>query len=202
GAVNSDRYMATAGRAGKAAELALLAEDPAAAFQQKQRQYYATALAREALQLEKEIGKFEKVAKRFSKREVVGIDVPYTNFIQDILMRVGKPVRRSVQDLADAIANGEYHSLQEFVEGKNGFYLREVAVADTLFDPSFRKKFESLTTDEFNAVNTSIKSLVKNGRDEQKVTRAGEEADLRDIKGQMIKQLEQFKERTYDAAGG
>src|SRR5207237_6938891 len=97
---------------------------------------------------------------------------------------------------------GEYHSLQEFVEAKTGFYLREVAVADTLFNPSFRRKFESLTTDEFNAVNTSIKSLIKNGSDEQRVTRPGEEADIADIKAQMITQLQQFKERTYDAKGG
>lgn len=200
--VDSAAYMKAAGKAGRNAELALLNNDPAAAFQAKQQQYYATVIANEASKLEKDLGKFDKLAKRFSKREVTGIDPAYTNFIHDILQRVGKPVRRSIQDIATEIGAGEFKSLQDFVEGKNGFYLREVAVADMLYDPAFRKKFESLTVDEFRAVNDSIKSLVKNGRDEQKITKAGVEADLGDIKSQMIEQLERFQEKTYDAKGG
>lgn len=200
--VSSDRYMAAAGRAGKAAELALLANDPATAFQAKQRQFYATVLAREAVQLEKDLGKFETIAKRFSKREVASVDQEYTNFMHDILLRVGKPVRRSIQDLEIEIAAGEYHSLQEFVDGKNGFYLREVAVADMLYDPGFRKKFEDLTVDEFNAVNMSIRSMLANGRDEKKITKAGIEEDLTIVRNQMVDQLQQFQEKTYDAKGG
>ncbi len=65
--------MATAGKAGKAAELALLKNDPAEAFKEKQRQYYATALANEAMKTEKSLGQFDKIAKRFSKREVATI---------------------------------------------------------------------------------------------------------------------------------
>lgn len=202
GTVDSAAYMKAAGKAGRNAELALLNQDPAMAFQAKQQQYYATVIANEAAKLEKDLGKFDKVAKRFSKREVTGIDPAYTNFVHDILQRVGKQVRRSVQDIATEIEAGEFKSLQEFVEGKNGFYLREVAVADMLFDPAFRKKFEDLTVDEFRAVNDSIKSLVKNGRDEQKITKAGTEADLGEIKSQMIESLERFGEKTYDAKGG
>lgn len=200
--INSDRYMATAGKAGREAELALLKNDPAAAFQAKQRQFYATVLAREAVKLEKEMGKFEKVAKRFSKREVASVDQEYTNFIHDILMRVGKPVRRSVQDLETEIGVGEYHTLKDFVEGKQSYYLREVAVADILFDQNFRKKFEDLTVDEFNATNTSIKSLLANGRDEKKITKAGVAEDLDVVRGQMVESLRRFQEKTYDAKGG
>ena len=200
--VDSDRYMAAAGRAGRQAEMALLNNDPAAAFVAKQRQFYATVLAREAAQLEKDLSRFDKLAKRFSKREVASVDQEYTNFIHDILLRVGRPVRRSIQDLETEIQAGEYKGLQSFVEGKQGFYLREVAVADMLYDPGFRKRFEDLTVDEFNAVNTSIKSLVANGRDERKITKAGTEADLAEIRGQMINQLQEFQEKTYDAKGG
>ena len=202
GSFSSDRYMATAGKAGKAAELALLKNDPAEAFKEKQRQYYATALANEAMKTEKSLGQFDKIAKRFSKREVATIDQEYTNFIHDILMRVGKPVRRSIQDLETEIQAGEYKSLPEFVEGKETHGLREVPVADILLDPNFRKKFEDLTVDEFNAVHDSVKTLIKNGRDEKKITKAGEEADLGEIKAQMIEQLKAFPERTYDAKGG
>lgn len=202
GSVSSDAYMRAAGKAGRQAELALLGEDPATAFRAKQQQYYATVIANEAAKLEKEMGKFDKLAKRFSKREVPAVDQEYTNFIHDILMRVGKPVRRSIQDLETEIAAGEYKDLKSFVEGKNGFYLREVAVDDRLFDPNYRKTFEQLTVDEFNGVNTSIKSMLTNGRDEKKITKAGTEADLNEIKQQMIGQLQRFQEQTYDAKGG
>jgi hypothetical protein len=202
GSFSSDRYLATAGKAGKAAELALLKDDPAAAFKEKQRQYYAIALANEAIKTEKSLGQFDKVAKRFSKREIATVDQEYTNFIHDVLMRVGKPVRRSIQDLESEIQAGEYKTLSDFVNGKETHGLREVPVADILLDPNFRKKFEDLTVDEFNAMNDSIKTLVKNGRDEKKIVRAGEAADLGEIKAQMIEQLSQFQERTYDAKGG
>ena len=202
GSVSSDAYLRAAGKAGRQAELALLSADPATAFRAKQQQYYATVIANEAAKLERDLGKFDKTAKRFSKREVPSVEQEYTNFIHDILMRVGKQVRRSVQDLETEIGAGEYKSLQDFVEGKNGFYLREVAVADMLFDSGFRKRFEDLTVDEFRAVDTSIRSLIANGRDEKKITKAGVAEDLAVVKGQMLEQLAQFQERTYDAKGG
>ena len=200
--VDSAAYMKAAGKAGRNAEMALLKQDPAAAFQAKQQQYYATVIANEAQKLEKDLARFDKTAKRFSKREVTGIDPAYTNFIHDILQRVGKQVRRSIQDVETEIAAGEYHSLQDFVEGKNGFYLREIAADDRLYAPGFRKAFDDLSVDEFRGVDTTIKSLVKNGRDELKITKAGVEADLKDVKGQMIESLERFQEKTYDASGG
>lgn len=202
GSVSSDAYLAAAGKAGRQAELALLAEDPATAFRAKQQQYYATVIANEAVKLERDVAKFEKVTKRFSKREIATVDQEYTNFIHDILLRIGRPVRRSIQDLETEIAAGEYKDLQSFVEGKNGFYLREVAVADQFFDPNYRKDFADLTVDEFRGTKMSIDSLVANGRSEKKITKAGADADLAEIKGQMINQLREFQERTYDAKGG
>jgi hypothetical protein len=202
GSVDSSAYMRAAGKAGRQAELALLSNDPAAAFVAKQQQYYATVIANEASKLEREIGQFDKAAKRFSKREITTVDQEYANFIHDVLLKVGKPVRRSVQDLQGEIAAGEYKSLQDFVEGKQSFGLREMPVADFLFDDNFRKAFDDLTVDEFRGVNDSIKTMIKNGRDEKKITKAGTEADLAEIKAQMIEQLKQFQEKTYDAKGG
>lgn len=202
GSVSSDAYFRAAGKAGRISEAARWKGDAQGEFRAKQQQYYAMVIANEALKTEKSLAQFDKVAKRFSKREVATIDQEYTNFIHDILMRVGKSVRRSVQDLETEIAAGEYKSLPEFVEGKETHGLREVPVADILLDPNFRKKFEDLTVDEFNATNDSIKTLIKNGRDEKKIVKAGVEADLSDIRKQMIDQLSEFQERTYDAKGG
>jgi hypothetical protein len=202
GSVSSEAYLRAAGRIGHQVESGLLDAKSHEAFAARLQQYYATVIANEAAKLEKDLVKFDKVAKRASAREMTGVDQEYTNFIHDILLRVGRPVRRSIQDLGTEIAAGEYKDLQSFVEGKQGFYLREVAVADMLFDSAFRKKFEDLTVDEFRAVDTSIKSLIANGRAERKLTKAGEAADLAVVKDQMIDQLAQFQERTYDAKGG
>jgi hypothetical protein len=203
GSFSSDQYMRAAGKSGKAAELALLKDDPQEAFRAKQQQYYATVMANEAMKTEKALGQFDKLAKRFSKREIATVDQEYTNFIHDILMRVGKPVRRSIQDLETEIAAGEYKSLPEFVQGKETHGLREVPVADILLDPNFRKKFEDLTVDEFNATNDSIKTLLKNGRDEKKINKAGEAFDLNEVKQQMIDQLASttLVPKKYDAKG-
>lgn len=199
GSLSVDKFLSEAGKAGRATESALLKDEPAEAFKQKQRQYFATLLAREAKKLEKEMDRFDKTAKQFSKREVPSIPQEYTNFIHDILMRTGQMVRRSIQDLQEAISHGEHTTLEDFVAGKEAA-LREVPVAEFLFDEAFAKPVEQMTTNEFRAVHDSIKTLIKNGRDEKRIIKEGEEADLDVIRGQMVDELKTFKERKYNAA--
>lgn len=201
GSLDTDKFLASAGKSGKAAEMALLKGDFAEAFREKQRQYLAMQMANEAKKLEKQIDQFDKQAKRLSSRDQPSMEPTYVPFIHQILMQVGKPIRRSVQDLQSALGNvGK--SLEEFVDEKQQHSLREVPVAAFLYDPAFQKKFEDLTAEEFRAVHDSIKALSKNARDELKIYKAGEEADLADIKTQMVEQLRTFKEKHYDAAGG
>lgn len=197
---STDKYLRQAGKSGAAAEAALLDGDFAAAFKAKQQQYLSMLLANEAKKLEKAKDQFDRTAKRFSKREVPGIEPEYTNFIHDILMRVGKPVRRSVQDLQEAIARGEQKTLEDFVEYKQQHDMREVPVAEFLYDQSFRKNLDDLTAAEFKAVHDSIKTLVKNGRDEQKLIREGEERDLAELRKQMIDQISTLPERKIEAS--
>lgn len=200
--VSSDQGLAEAGRAGRAAEMALLKGDYAEAFRQKQRQYNAVVMANYARKFEKEQARFEKLAKRFSSREVPGVEQEYTNWVHDILGRTGNPVKRSVEDLAGAIDRSEQKTLADFVEFKELHDMREVPVAEFLQDPEFRKRAEDLTTAEFQALHDSIRALAKNGRDELKLIKAGEEFDLNEKKREMIAQLAQFKEKHYDASGG
>lgn len=200
--VSSDGGLAEAGRAGRATEMALLKGDYAEAFRQKQRQYNATVMANYARKFEKTQAQFEKLAKRFSSREVAGVEQEYTNWVHDILGRVGSPVKRSVQDLAENIARSEQKTLADFVDFKELHDMREVPVAEFLQDPAFKKQAENLTTAEFAAMHDSIKALAKNGRDEMKIIKAGEEYDLAQTKAEMIAELATFKEKHYDAAGG
>ncbi|MDE2106377.1 MAG: hypothetical protein KGL39_54680, partial [Patescibacteria group bacterium] len=161
GDISSDRFLADAGRAGRAVEASLLKGDAAEAFRQRQRRDWAFMMAREARKTEKAMGQFDRTAKRFSAREISSVDQEYTNYIHDILQRVGKPVKRSVQDLAKAIGD---KSIVEFAAYKQAHDLREVPVADFLGEPGFRKQFDDLSVEEFEAVHNSIKTLIKNGR--------------------------------------
>lgn len=202
GGISTDKYLANAGRAGTLAERALLEEKPSDAFKYKQQQYISMLLANEAKRLEKERKGFDKNAKTFSKREVSSVQQDYTNFIHDILGRVGQVVRRSVQDLQESIARGEQTNLEDFVNFKEQHDLRELPVADFLYDPTFRKPLDELTVDQFRAVNDSIKALITNGRDEQKIVRAGEAADLAVVKEKMIDELKTFPERKREVIEG
>lgn len=202
GDVSVDSYLRDAGRAGREAELALLKGDFAEAFRQKQRQFLAVTTATEAKKLEKLRDQFDTTAKRLSAREVPSIDQEYTNWIHDVLSRVGKPIRRSVQDLTESLSRSEQKTLGDFVDFKEFHDMRELPVAEFLLDPSYRKSFDSLSVSEFKAVADSIKALAKNGRDEKKITKQGEEADLAEVKGRMIEELQTFQEKNYDASGG
>lgn len=197
---NADKFMDTMAKHGRDAERALIAGDPASALVSMQKKYLSALLAAQARTLAKEIGQFNKVADRFRSRVVTNIDPEYTNFIQQILTQVGKPVRRSLEDLQKQIGAGESKSLEDFVGDKSGM-LREMPVMPDLFDPNWKRDFNDLTAAEFRGVAGSIKAMVHNGRDELKIEKAGEQADLAEIRGQMVGQLQSFKERMYDAKG-
>lgn len=202
--ISSDKFLQAAGKAGRATELALLKKDPAEAFRQKQRQFLAFSMATAARKLEKSLERFEKIAKRFSAREVSGVHQEYTNWIHDILGRTGNPVKRSVQDLQESLARGGQTgttTLADFAAYKEAHDLREVPIADFLTDASYRKEVGQMTAAEFEAVHNSIKALVANGRDEAKIIKAGEAADLAVVKEQMLEQIRRFAEKEYDVEG-
>ncbi len=199
--IDTDKFLASAGKAGKAAEMSLLKEDYAGAFRAKQQQYLAMQMAIEAKKLEKSMPSFDKLAKRLSARDQPSLDPSYIPYIHQILFQIGRQVKRSVQDLQSALAY-QGKTLEEFVDFKQQHDLREIPVAEFLLDPAFKKEFENLTVEEFRAVHDSIKALNANARDELKIYKAGEAADLADIKTQMIDQLRTFKEKFYDAKGG
>lgn len=186
--LKTDKFLASAGKAGRLAEDALLKADYTEAFKAKQQQYLAMLMAKAAKGLEKSLDQFDRTAKRMSKREIPGMEAEYTNWVHDILMRVGQPVRRSIQDLQEAIGKEAQDNLKDFVTAKQAD-LREVPVADFLYDANFRKKFDDLTAEEFDGVHGSIKTLVKNGRDEKKIYKDGEASDLKSILDRMKDQL-------------
>jgi hypothetical protein len=188
GSISSDAMLAAAGRAGRAAEDALLKGDPAEAFRQRQRQYAAVMHAKEALKVEKAQAQFDKLTKTFQKREVPGALQEYTNQIHDLLVRLGQPVRRSIQDIAESTKADGYDSFGAFVDAKESSF-RELHVPDFLRDPNFHRPTKDLTADEFMQTHSALKALAFNARDEMKVIRAGEKADLAATRAEMVEKL-------------
>lgn len=172
-----------------------------AAVGDKVKQYLSLAFAQEARRLFNERKEFAKLAKRFEDREVKGVPQVYTDFIHDILMRLGQSIDRTPQDLVDSInGHGEGKSLRDFVEGKQSD-LYELPVADFLLEPNFNRHLEDLTAGEFREANDSLTAMFTNAKMEEKITRAGFAADLKVVKKELIKQLETFAIRHYDAEG-
>lgn len=185
--IKTEKYLKDAGRAGREAELALLKGDPGEAFKAKQKQYLSVLLANEAKKFEKEKGKFDSLAKKFSKRDVENTSTEYVNYIQDMLLRLGQPLRRSVQDLQEAISKEGYASFENFVADKEASF-RDIFLPE-FFDEKFQKNADELSVEQFRAINKSIQAMAFHGRDELKIDRAGEKRDRAEIIDQMKEKL-------------
>jgi hypothetical protein len=192
--ISTDKFLRVAGKAGRAAEMALLKEDYAEAFREKQLQNNAMIRANYAKAYEKSRRAFDRTAKQFRKREVASVPQEWTNWIHDILQRTGNQVNRSVQDLAENIGRQSEKTLQAFAEAKEAetFGLRETPIADFLLDPQFRASMDSLTAEQFAGLKQSIDVLAKQGRDEKKITVAGETADRDVVLREMREKLKTF----------
>ena len=198
--LSSDKLMAQMGKHGSDAERSLIAGDPATALQSLERKTRTAFMAAEARKVEKSIATFDKRAKQLAKRELKSILPEYSNYIHQVLMSIGKPVRRSFQGIqADIEARGT-GTLREFADAKEAA-LRVLPVWDQLNDPTFRKEYSSLTVNEFKAVEGTVRALRANGMEELKVYKAGDAEQLEIVKGQLKSSLQRFKELAYDANG-
>jgi hypothetical protein len=194
GQISSDRLLQTAGKVGKKIEEAGAKGDWAEAYRLSQQRNHAVILAKFARDFEREKRQLDRTAKTFRKREVPSVPAEYTNWVHDLLNRVGYGINRSVQDLAENIARQESKTLQDFVQQKEAEWmgLRELPVADFLMDPTFRKKVAELSYSDFMGLKNAIDSLVKAGRDEKKIYREGEAHDLEATLGEMREKLSTF----------
>ena len=188
GGMSSRKYMNDSGRFGRKLEKALLAEDPLEAFKSAQAQYISASMAKEARQVEKERAGFLKEVKRFSKREVPGVDPEYTNWVHDILSRIGYDVRIRA-DLDTEINAQTDKTLQDFLNTKASMG-REIYVPEFLLDPTFEKDLGKMSVLDARRTMQAVKSLARNGRDELKVKNQGKRLDLNDLLDQMLDQLE------------
>jgi len=202
--ISSDRLIQTAGKLGRKIEEASSKGDWAEAYRISQQRNYATIAAKFARDYEKAAASLDRTAKTFRKREVPSVAQEYTNWVHDLLVRVGYPINRSVQDLAEGISRASERTLQEFVDAKKAEWmgLRDLPVADAFLDPAFREELKNLSHKDFREFKNGVDVLVKAGRDEKKIYREGEAADREAVLQEMIGKLETFPLKEYPATKG
>jgi hypothetical protein len=191
GGMKSDKYLREAGKASRKLEKALLEDDPVEAFRQAQHQYIMSAMAKEAKAVEKEKAAFAKQVKRFRDREVSGVPQEYTNWVHDILTRVGYTVHRTSEDLRNEIAANPDHSLSDFLDTKTSSGL-EIYVPDFLVDPTFKQDINKLTVLQARQVMKAVKSMAKVGREENQIIYKGEKMDLKDFLDSAVDKLSEL----------
>lgn len=196
--VSSDRYLATAGRAGKAVENFLLKQDYEGAFREKQRQFYATLLAREAIQFETQAAKFEKLSARLSKREVKAVEPEYLDFIHGLLGEAGVPVKRSMDEITQSKGYyGNDAGMASFVASKNmeGW---DLAVSEALQNGP-AKPLDQMTVGEARELMDAVTSLNHVGRAVRKVEIAGEKRDFAEFRAEVVRNIEELPVRSRES---
>lgn len=192
--VSSDRYMNTAGRAGKTVENALLKGDFALAFREKQRQWYSTLLAREAIQFETQSAKFEKLADRLAKREVKAVEPEYLDFIHGLLLEAGVPVKRSLDEVNQSKVYHGQEDLGGFVASKNAEGW-DLAVGEALQQGKV-KPLDQMNVAEMREFMDAVTSLNHVGRAVRKIEIAGDKQDFAEFRAEVIRNLETLPART------
>lgn len=195
--VSSDRYLAAAGRAGRAVENALLKQDFEGAFREKQRQFYSTLLARNAVEFEQRSAKFERLASRLSKREVKAVEPEYLDYIHGLMLEAGMPIKRNINEVAEskeAYGNG---SLADFVASKSleGW---DLAVSEAL-QSGPAKPFDQMTVGEMNDFMDAVTSLNHVGRAVRKIEIAGEKQDWAEFRSKIIDNIQQLPARSRES---
>lgn len=195
--VSSDRYLAAAGRAGKLVENLLLKQDYAGAFREKQRQFYSTILAKEAIQFEAQAAKFEKLAARLSKREVKAVEPEYLDFVHGLLGEAGVPIKRSMDEVAQSKEYYGHPDLATFVESKNleGW---DIAVSEAL-QQGPPKALDAMTVGEMREFMDAVTSLNHVGRQVRKIEIAGEKKEFSDFRSEVIRNIEQLPARSRES---
>lgn len=192
--IKLDRFLSEAGKAGREAEMKLLIGKVEDAFQQKQRQYVAMLMAREAKALEKEQAQFDKTAKRFSSRKIENVEQSYTDYVQALLSLAGLKVRRSDKEIAESIQAFGTGSLEAFVQRKEreGW---DLAVSDNVQQRNI-KQIEQMNVAEFREFKEAIDSLVHIGREEKKIIVGEAKRDFDEVKKEIIENIVQLPERS------
>lgn len=204
--ISSDKFLATAGKAGRAVEEALLkghnegtGGDFATAFKEKQRQYIAITMATEAKKIEKAKAQLDRMAKTFAKREVPAVEQDYTNYIQGLLQQAGYPIRLTPDEIRANIDASGYAAMPDFIAEKQSFGWEPAVSEDIQYNGV--KPVEQMTATEFRDFKDAIDSLNYIGRQERKIEVLGQKLDWEEYRKEVIDNVSQLPVRPRESQG-
>lgn len=193
----SDSFLSAAGRAGRDAEMGLLKSDFAEAFRQKQRQYIAVEMAKQARALEKSQKRLEKRMKPYSKREIPKqVSGEYANFVQSLMSQAGVKMKLLPDEIVRGLEAEGHANLDSFIAERSSF--GEDFNVPEAYTP---KQISAMTVGEWRDFNDAITSLDHNGREAKKINVAGEKIDYAEWRDEAINQLKQRPMRDIDKMG-
>src|SRR5713226_9096925 len=197
GQLSSSRLFQNALQLGKKVEEAGAQGKWDKAYRLMQHRQYAVEGAKLALEYERSRKALDRTAKTFRKREVASVATTFTNWVHDLLNRVGYPLDRTKQgltDLQENIGRQTSSTLAAFVREKTAEWngQRDLPIADFIQDAGFRQKLDTLTNSQFQDFKSAVDMLIKAGRDEKKIYVEGEARDLVETKQEMRDKLSTF----------
>lgn len=197
--ITSDKYLNAAGKTGRAAEIGLLKGEIDVAFREKQKQYMAMLLAKEARTLEKEQKQFAKTVQKLSKRDVKGLDNQYQDAIQMLLWQIGASPRRSMPEIQASLAKQPYATLPDLVAGAAGDGWQPMVSGDIIAGNI--KPLDQMTVGEFREFKTAIDSLNYIGRQTEKINVAGAKEDFAVYKAEVLANITSLPRRSREGQG-
>lgn len=212
--ITYQNFMESAKRAADRVEKAALKEEWDEAFKYAQQREYAIAKAKEAREFEKLGKEFDRTAKVNAKRSRPKvIDQGYLNWVHQIYTQIGKPVRRTLQDIEKELESRDLPTawgpdLKDFVNGEslNG---QEISVPDYLYGKrlpdgsvkAWRKQYDHMTGQEFLDIKDTIDSLLQGGRNVMHVLSKHDEAALEDAQREAEGTIKGLGNLNLDAKG-
>jgi len=186
------KYAALAKKAGDEAVRRMSKGDYEGAIEAKNREIMCHALAKEAIDMDKEIKSAMKYFANIDKRgnKMKGIPHEFNVQTDKIMAKYGLLSREPLQGLDGDIP------LRKFLYGdkEDPNYKSVVDTYDTPFVADFiidgdGKAYSDLTINELRDLKTSLKSLRKIGRDADKTLADGKKQSISQMVGQMVEKL-------------
>lgn len=192
---NYRQYARAERKAAREVQSAILRKDFVAAAAAKQRQIFNMILFEQMRKASTRIERSRSMMEQLASKKVhKGIDQAYTNQIHDLINRFGFDSRRG-----EELERTKGETLEEFMMSLRMEGGLEPAVDFSLFDHSLTP-FNELTYDQFDVLDTAVRSLRALGRNEKTITVLGEKEALSEVIDRVetaILSLGKLKESDY-----
>jgi len=201
--ISSDKLLADGGRAMREVEKNLLDENPVEAFKARSEHFLLTAMAKEALEIEKAKVGFDKLVKTYQElpEDIKGRRGDWIDQIQRQLHDLGVELPRSIANITNSISRDGYGSLEDFVRQKLQKSGLDIPVPDYILDGSLYKSVPNLTGGEFMDIQRMFKSMDFHARNESKVWAAGEKMDKAAAQEAMLDKVKELGiEKPWEAS--